>query len=174
MSFQGTNQAQSIGYIIPVSVIKHVLVDIKLHNSYTAFPKMAFQYQLMENSSYRKYLKLNDDQHGILVTSVEPACVLSKILQKDDVIIALDGKAIADDGTIDFRRGERLDFRYLETQKFVGDTVTFTVIRQGKRYRIFLLSIFRIVEIISPSYKLLVNQRMEYGNFIQCIVLVLI
>ncbi|CAF3638957.1 unnamed protein product [Rotaria sp. Silwood1] len=114
MSFQGRSEAQSIGYIIPVLIIKHLLDDIELHNRYTAFPRMVFQYQSMEHSLYRKYLKLNDDQHGILVTSVEPACVLSKILQKDDVIIAINNVPIADDGTIYFRRGERLNFGYLE------------------------------------------------------------
>ncbi|CAF4960427.1 unnamed protein product, partial [Rotaria sp. Silwood1] len=130
MSFQGQTQAQSIGYIIPVLVIKHVLDDIELHNKYTAFPIMRFYYQPMENTSYREYLKLNDDQHGILVTSVEKACVLSKILQQDDVITAIDNVPIADDGTIYFRRGERLNFKYLEKLKFVDDTVTFTIIRQ--------------------------------------------
>lgn len=151
ISFQGLNDAQSIGYIIPVLVIKHLLDDVKLHNTYTAFPKMAFQYQSMENSSYRKYLQLNDDQHGILVTSVGPACVLSNILQEDAVITAIDNVPIADDGTIYFRRGERLNFKHLSKLKFVGDTITFTLIRQGKKYRIFRFSVFRIIEIISPS-----------------------
>ncbi|CAF1147197.1 unnamed protein product [Adineta steineri] len=132
MSFQGQSQAQSIGYIIPVSVIKHVLDDIELHNKYTAFPTMRFYYQSMENPSYREYLKLNEDQHGILVTSVEPACVLSKVLKKDDVITAIDNVPIADDGTVYFRRGERLSFIYLQKLKFVEDTITFTIIRQGK------------------------------------------
>ena len=44
----------------------------------------------------------------------------------------IDGTPIADDGTVHFRRGERLSFRYLEKLKFVDDTVTFTIIRQGK------------------------------------------
>ncbi|CAM4830145.1 unnamed protein product [Rotaria magnacalcarata] len=127
------NQLQLIGYIIPVSVIKHLLDDIELHDKYTGFPRMAFRYQSMENSSYREYLKLNHDQHGILVTSVEPACVLSKVLQEDDVITEIDGVPIADDGTVHFRRGERLSFRYLEKLKFVDDRVTFTIIRQGKQ-----------------------------------------
>ncbi|CAF4918466.1 unnamed protein product, partial [Rotaria sp. Silwood1] len=132
MSFQGQAQAQSVGYIVPVSVIQHVLDDIELHNKYTAFPIMRFYCQSMENTSYREYLKLNDDQHGILVTSVEQACVLSKVLKEDDVITAIDNVPIADDGTIYFRHGERLSFRYLENLKFVDDTVTFTIIRQGK------------------------------------------
>lgn len=132
MSFQGCDDAQLIGYIIPVLVIKHLLDDIELHNRYTGFPRMAFQYQTMENSSYRDYLKLSDDQHGILVTSVEPACALSKILQEDDIIMAIDDRPIADDGTVDFRLGERLGFRYLEKLKFVDDVVTFTIIRKGK------------------------------------------
>lgn len=135
MSFQGQTHAQSIGYIVPVSVIKHVLDDIELHNKYTGFPRMRFFYQSMENTSYREYLKLNDDQHGILVTSVEQACVLSKVLKEDDVITAIDNVPIADDGTIYFRRGERLCFKYLEKLKFVDDTVTFTIIRQGKKHK---------------------------------------
>jgi S1-C subfamily serine protease len=135
ISFQGQSQAQSIGYIVPVSVIQHVLDDIELHNKYTAFPIMTFYYQPMENTSYREYLKLDEDQHGILVTSVEQACVLSKVLKEDDVITAINNVPIADDGTIYFRRGERLNFRYLEKLQFVDDTVTFTIIRQGKRDR---------------------------------------
>ena len=86
---------------------------------------MIFNY--MENNSFRKYLKLNDDQHGILITTVEPACILNKILKKDDVITSID------DGTIDFRRGERLSFIHLSKTKFVGDEITFTIIRQGKK-----------------------------------------
>jgi len=131
MSFQGRDDAQSIGYIIPVPVIQHVLEDIELHQKYTAFPRLSFEHQLMENSSLRKYFKLNDDQHGILITSIAPACALNRILQKDDVIIAIDDVPIADNGSIYFRRGERLDFRYLETLKYVGDEMKFTIIRQG-------------------------------------------
>ncbi|CAF4991337.1 unnamed protein product, partial [Rotaria sp. Silwood1] len=68
----------------------------------------------MENTSYWEYLKLNDDQHGILVTSVEQACILSKVLKENDVITAIDNVPIVDD----------------EKLKFVDDTVTFTIIRQ--------------------------------------------
>ncbi|CAF3654999.1 unnamed protein product [Adineta steineri] len=149
MSFETMGGAQSVGYIIPVLVIKHLLNDIEKHGRYTAFPRMLFRYQSMENSSYRKYLKLNDDQHGILVTSIEPACILSKILQKDDVIMAIDDKTIADDGTIYFRRGERLNFQHVMKLKFVGDTITFKIIREGNKYRILQLSLFRTTEAIS-------------------------
>ena len=114
VSFQGMNNAQSIGYIIPVLVIKHFLDDIQLHGKYTGFPRMVFHYQSIENYSFRK-------------TTVEPACILNKILKKDDVITSID------DGTIDFRRGERLSFIHLSKTKFVGDEITFTIIRQGKK-----------------------------------------
>ncbi|CAF1539638.1 unnamed protein product [Adineta ricciae] len=132
MSFQIIKKAQSIGYIIPVVVIRHLLDDVELHGRYTAFPEVRFRYQLMENSSYRKYLKLTDDQHGILVTSIEPTSAFSKILKEDDVIIAIDDTPIADDGTIYFRRGERLSFIHLIKSKFVGDTVTLRIVRQGE------------------------------------------
>ncbi|CAF1018098.1 unnamed protein product [Didymodactylos carnosus] len=131
MAFQGQSQAQSIGYIVPVSIIKHVLDDIERHGHYTAFPHMAFYWLPMENLSQREYYKLKEDQHGILVISVEPACCISQVLKKDDVIMSLDGIPIADDGTVYFRRGERLNFKYIEKSKFVGDTITFTIIRDG-------------------------------------------
>ena len=57
MSRASHNSAQSIGCIIPVSVINHLLDDIRLHNSYTAFPRMAFRYEFMENLSCRKYFE---------------------------------------------------------------------------------------------------------------------
>lgn len=137
VSFQGMKSAQSVGYIIPVPIINHLLRDILKHGRYTGFPNMAINYQFMEHESHRRYLQLNDNQHGILVKSVGPASILSRVLQKDDVITHIDKVPIADNGTIAFRRGERLDFNHLEKSKYVGDIVTFTVIRRSKNCRDF-------------------------------------
>ncbi|CAF3660101.1 unnamed protein product [Rotaria sp. Silwood1] len=81
----------------------------------------------MENTSYWEYLKLNDDQHGILVTSVEQACILSKVLKENDVITAIDNVPIVDDGTIYFR-------------------LTFTIIRQGNKDRKYTFICIRSIE----------------------------
>ncbi|CAF1219369.1 unnamed protein product, partial [Didymodactylos carnosus] len=149
MAFQGQAQAQSIGFIIPVCVIKHVLDDIELHGCYTAFPCMSFNWQKLENESLREYLKIPNDKHGILMTSIDPACILSQVLKKYDVITALDGVPIADDGTVYFRRGERLYFTYMEKSKFVGDTMRFTIIREGKELNI--LSSLEYIEPLVPK-----------------------
>jgi hypothetical protein len=75
-----------------------------------------------------------------------------------DVLIELDSTAIADDGTVAFRdgiphdwtvmrgdpahkcaltaAGERISFKYLLLQKFVGDEAKFTVLRKGQQIEI--------------------------------------
>lgn len=39
---------------------------------------------------------------------------------------------LGNDGTVPFRHGERVDFKYLITHKFVGDTVKLDILREGK------------------------------------------
>jgi hypothetical protein len=67
-------------------------------------------------------------------------------LKEDDVITAINNVPIADDGTIYFRRGETLSFSYLEKLQFVDDTVTFTIIRQGKRDRKYTFTRIRSID----------------------------
>jgi len=53
-------------------------------------------------------------------------------------LISLDNIPIADDGTIFFRRGERVSFRYIESTKYVGEDIAATVMRDGKEIELRL------------------------------------
>lgn len=52
------------------------------------------------------------------------------------MILALDGISIGDDGTFDFRNGERIYYSYLVTSKFSGDSIKATVWRKGKQVEV--------------------------------------
>ena len=47
--------------------------------------------------------------------------------------MSFDGVAIANDGTVPFRQGERIGFSYLVSQKFAHETATVELLQQGKR-----------------------------------------
>ena len=51
---------------------------------------------------------------------------------KEDVLLAFDGVAIANDGTVPFRSGERISFSYLVSQKYTNESATLRVLKDGK------------------------------------------
>ncbi|CAF1400527.1 unnamed protein product, partial [Didymodactylos carnosus] len=137
VAFQNYSGLQSVGYIIPIPVIEHFLEDIKRNGHYTGFPTMLCEFQVMEHKALRDYLKIPKDQHGVHITDIDPASSLiggeGGGLQVNDVITAIDDVSIQDDGTIEWRKAERLTANYLTSNKFIGDEVTFTLIRDELR-----------------------------------------
>jgi len=131
VAFETLTQAQNIGYVIPVPVIKHFLEDIERHGKYTGFPGLGITWQATENESLRKFYKIPPDVHGVLVIFVQPLSDASRVLRKGDVITAIDGVELGDDGTYLFRRGERISLRHLTAQKFLGDECELTIWRDG-------------------------------------------
>jgi len=67
VAFQALDEAENIGYIIPVPIIDHFLTDIKLHGNYTGFCRLGVSWQTTENEAMRQYLQLkafNDEIHA--------------------------------------------------------------------------------------------------------------
>jgi len=132
ISFQNMPSAENIGYIIPVQVIEHFLKDIELHHKYTGFGTLGLVCQSMENPKLREYFKMERNQTGVLVNHVFPKTKSFNILKQDDVILALDGVQLANDGSIPFRnRGERITFDYLVSKKFIGEKCKILYLREG-------------------------------------------
>ena len=90
----------------------------------------------MESKALRRYYKLQQDQTGVLVLEVSPLAPAARVLQRGDVLLALDSIRIANDGTIPFRKGslkERVQLSYYITQKFSDETINVSVLRNGQR-----------------------------------------
>lgn len=140
VAFETLDDAENIGYIIPIPVIWHFLTDIERHGKYMGFCSLGVHWQPIENTGMRSALKLKPPKGresggrnlGILVRKVEPLSDTKNILRPNDVLMEFDHQPIASDGTVSFREGERVLFNYLVTSKYVGDPAELTFVRDGK------------------------------------------
>jgi hypothetical protein len=135
IAFQGLNEAQNIGYVVPVTVVQHVLHDIQRNGAYTGFCSMGVGLAWLENKAFRRSLGMIDDTRnlsGVMVREVAPTALSKGILLPNDVVLSVDGIPVANDGKIPFRPGERVSIAcYIQT-KFLGDCVTLQVLRAGE------------------------------------------
>ncbi len=131
IAFQGLSQSQSIGYMIPVPVIKHFLKDVK-DKKFDGFPHAPFVSEKMENPDLRSWSKMNSDQTGIIIRSLPPEVKESGEFKVNDIIMAIDGVKLDNDATVKFRSDEVIYFAYLIWRKYIGDNCKFKVLRDGK------------------------------------------
>ena len=59
-------------------------------------------------------------QAGSLVYKKDPLAPASQVLQENDVVMELEGVPIADDGTIEFRNEERVEFTHIVRSRHIG------------------------------------------------------
>eukprot|EP00946_MAST-07B_sp_MAST-7B-sp1_P004592 g4592.t1 len=78
-------------------------------------PGLGIGYQKLENDDLRESLGLDDGDEGcgILLTKVLPLSPADGILQKGDVLLAIDGISVGSDATVELRDAERINFMYL-------------------------------------------------------------
>lgn len=134
VAFQGMNSEryENIGYMVPAPVIKHFLADISRDGRHHGTPDVLASIQKMENPDMRRYFRIPDDASGALVIKVYPDSPARGQLQPGDVVLSIDGKPIENDGTIEFREGERTYFGYLMQTKHINDLVNFEILRKGR------------------------------------------
>ena len=132
VAFAGLTMADNIGYFIPVNILSHFLDDVK-DNNYDGPPSLGFEWSELESNSHRRMLGLENNSKGILIKRIFPNSPFEKILQKNDVLLKLDNKDIEYDGTIEFRKGEKTDFAYINQQKKYGDNLSYEIVRDKQR-----------------------------------------
>jgi S1-C subfamily serine protease len=129
VAFQGLC-ADNIGYMVPPPVMRHFLEDLA-DGTYDGIPGLGVSYQEMENPDLRFQLGMTEVQTGVLVTRVYPGSPATGILKPGDVIISVEGTLVANDGTIELRKGERTSCEHIIQRKHINDTVEVEVLRDG-------------------------------------------
>jgi S1-C subfamily serine protease len=130
VAFQILERAENIGYVVPVTVVQHVLEDIRRNGQYSGFCCLGASFVDLENQDARDFLQLQDQKGGIMIRHCSPTCFAKEYLQPDDVVLEVDGIQIAQDGNVPFRPGERVSLlSYIQT-KFLGDSLSLVIWRR--------------------------------------------
>ena len=100
------------------------------------FCSLGLFWQALENEQLRGLAGLGggDDagRTGVLVRGLSPLSAAASVLRRGDVILALDGHRIANDGTFSVAAQERLSFQHIIHRRFPGEEVQVRVLRDGE------------------------------------------
>ena len=131
IAFEAMDDAENVGYMIGAPVVQHFLRDIE-EGTQDGFPDLGIVTQELESKAHRRSLGLGPNSHGgVLITGVAHGSSAWGILEKGDVLLMLDGKNVAADGSIRFRKGERIDLSYQVARRHVGESMPVKVYRDG-------------------------------------------
>jgi large subunit ribosomal protein L28 len=132
VAFQGYNSAQSLGYMIPMPIVRHFLKEVFNGKPYRGFPILSMELECLQNKTQRRYFGLVKGQTGIRVNQVDPLCDAHAKLKKDDIILEIEGHKISADGTVDIPEiGNCIDMLHITHSKFIGDSVRLKLLRKN-------------------------------------------
>lgn len=131
VAFQVATQGQNIGYLIPTTVVRHFLTDIK-DGKYDGYVELGVQTLNSFNESYRKKYSIPPEFEGIFVTNVFFHSSAYGFLKSGDLLLAIDSMPIGKNGTVKMDHESRVDFIEVVDNKFAGELIKFTIFRNGK------------------------------------------
>ena len=97
---------------------------------HAGFCALGIKCQATDNPALRAYLGMCSEETGVLVTEVLKLSPSRGALRKDDVLLEVDGRKVANDGTVSFRGWERVAFDHLVSLKRPGQEIALKVRRR--------------------------------------------
>lgn len=128
---------ENIGYMIPTPIIQHFLKDVE-DGKTQGFGFPGFLVQSMENPAMRRKYSVDDNQTGVLAHKIYPNSPADGIMKVGDIITKIDGHQIQNNGTVEFRPGEYLNYTHWIDLHQLGDEIKFSIIRDDKPMEISL------------------------------------
>jgi hypothetical protein len=130
VAFQGYPGFDNMGFFIPVPVVRHFPDDLQ-DSRYDGFPDSGLSTTPLLSPAYRRERRMPAGKSGVVVDAVSPGGSVDGIVQPGDVILAVDGVPVANDGTI--KVGDtRVTFEHLFDMKQEGQELSVTLLRDGK------------------------------------------
>ena len=134
VAFSGLDDAEGMGFIIPTPVVRNFLDVYDATGTAQRLPNLGIDTQKLTNSEMRTLLfgmgTPPKHHHGVLITAVKQfSCAETAGVLPGDLLMAIDGIAISEEGEVPFRNHERVGFQYLITRKKVGEQAQLSVQR---------------------------------------------
>ncbi|OGD27889.1 MAG: hypothetical protein A2Y56_12540 [Candidatus Aminicenantes bacterium RBG_13_63_10] len=137
IAFQA-RKGESISYMVPAPVIRRFLRDLS-DGRYDGIPSLEIKTQPLENPDLRRKLGLVSEEHmfrGVVVNQIPHGSPAEGLLLPGDVVLAVDGRPVAYDGTVEFRPGERTDFNFLVQEKDMNHSLELGIFREGRSRKV--------------------------------------
>jgi S1-C subfamily serine protease len=131
VAFQGFPGFDNMGFFIPIPVVRHFLEDLE-DGTYDGFPDSGLETTSLLSPAYRRERRLPAGRSGVVVNRVVPGSTAQGIVQAGDVLLEVDGQAIANDGTVGVGGDARITFQTLFDARQVGEDVRLGVWRDGR------------------------------------------
>ena len=136
IAIQALSKSNNIGYIAPVPVIKHFLEDIK-DGAYDGFPDDGIIIQTMENKDLKAFYKM-ETRTGVLVKNVISNSSADGYVEKEDIILEIDGFVISDDNSVNIKKLGSVSSGYIVQQHFIGENLKLKILRNAKEIEVFI------------------------------------
>jgi len=154
--------------LIPGELINRFLKAARSKH-YKGFGAVGFAATDLLDPALRSYLKMPESiKNGIYVTDVYTIGTGSDVLNKGDVILAVDGQTLDSHGRFKHPKYEQLNFEHLITSKLAGKEITFEIWRDAAKTQLHTnVKNFRAPEMLVPFHEY--DRQPEYvitGGFI--------
>ena len=130
VAFQGIDELENTGYMIPAPVISHFLKEVDA-GKYKGFPVLGVSFQELDNKSLRKKYKVPEEKNGMLVTSINNNSSAKNIINVGDVVIAIDGINVDNDLKFNLDKRLRISYEHIVRNKFIDDVLVIDILRDG-------------------------------------------
>jgi len=132
---QVITKSQNIGYLVPVTMVRHFLEDVK-DGKVDGLADLGLASQKLENPTLRRYKGMDENETGILIDRILFHSSLKGLGKPGDILVSVDGHRIENDGTVEFREHEYTNFHYFVDQHQMGEKVKLGLIRDGKHIEV--------------------------------------
>ncbi len=127
------NSKDQICDVVATDIVSR-FIQQSANGAYAGFPSLGISIARTEDTSFRQWLKLTDDQGGIYIHNVRKGGAAETAgVKKGDVLLAIDGHAIDRRGYYQHPGYGTLFWgNLIRGEKATGDTITLSLLRAGK------------------------------------------
>ncbi|EFH39052.1 hypothetical protein ARALYDRAFT_920262 [Arabidopsis lyrata subsp. lyrata] len=131
VAFERLPSGDNIGYVIPAQIVKIFLASIDKGDE-TGFCSLGISLQSMENAMMRKYFKMKKIMTGVLVTKTNQHSQGNEYVEKNDVILEIDGMTVEDDGKVFYESRLWMHLNGFIALKNPNERISLKVLRNGE------------------------------------------
>ena len=130
IAFQKLTGVDNIGEMVPPPIIRAFLDGVDAGKR-PEIPALGITTQNLENPLLRKRLGLEAHERGVAVLHVDYSGSADGTLEPRDVITAIDGLAIANNGTVQHMGHTRTRYDVVLGHRYIGDRIELKIKRNG-------------------------------------------